>query len=108
MTDFTTSGTDVASVADSRRESSAEPSSHSEDGADSESSTNSRDFDNEAFLEWLDDQEGAVPQPVIVREWPDFPWKRVGAVTCSLTDDGEVAYYQRDLRRAARGRRPLD
>lgn len=66
------------------------------------------DFDADTFCDWLDERDGGVPMSTLRDEWPDFPWDNLGTVTIGLSDDGESLYYQRDLRRAARGRQPRD
>lgn len=64
------------------------------------------DFDSEAFLGWLDEQDGPVTVSQM-EQWPNFPTERMQYVT-GVFEDGERAYYKRDLRRAARGRDVID
>lgn len=64
-------------------------------------------FDSEAFLNWLDDQEGSIPGPLLRENWPNFPWGNCGGITV-MVKDGHSQYFQRDLRRAARNQKPLD
>lgn len=64
------------------------------------------DFDTEAFLEWLDEQEGPVTWEEL-QQWPEFPHLYLKGVTGPFVD-GEPAYYQHDLRRAARRYKPFD
>ncbi len=66
----------------------------------------SDEFDAEAFLEWLDEQDGAITISQM-EDWPCFPWGELGCVT-GVFHDGERAYYKRDLRRVAEGRRIID
>lgn len=67
------------------------------------------DFDSEAFLEWLDEYGSPVPKQTLRDEWPNFPWENVPVgITGAITDDGELAYYRRDLRLAAEGKPNLD
>lgn len=62
------------------------------------------DFDTEAFLDWLDDHDGGVPQQKMDERWPNFPWENVTVgITVALDDDWNSVYYKRDLRRAAKG-----
>jgi len=63
-------------------------------------------FDNEAFLDWLDEQDGPITITQM-EEWPNFPVEQMKYVT-GVFEDGERAYYQRDLRRAAEGRSIID
>lgn len=64
-------------------------------------------FDTEDFLDWLDEQEGAVKGNVLVEEYPNFPGEYMGGCTGAIVD-GELAYYQWDLRRAAEKIPPRD
>lgn len=64
-------------------------------------------FDSDAFLNWLEDQEGTIPGPILKENWPNFPWENCKGITVVL-EDGDSQYFQRDLRRAARGYTPLD
>lgn len=64
-------------------------------------------FDSDAFLNWLDDQEGTIPGPLLKENWPNFPWQYTKGITVMLKD-GESQYFQRDLRRAARKIQPID
>lgn len=65
------------------------------------------EFDTDAFLAWLDDREGPIPGTVLDEQWPNFPYEHLHGVTGTIVD-GELATYQRDLRRAAKRKRPLD
>lgn len=65
-------------------------------------------FDAEAFLDWIDEHDGAVPREELQEEWPNFPFENIGTVTVTLDDDGRSCYFQRDLRRAAKGQGPRD
>jgi len=79
-------------------------------------------FDADEFLDWLDEQQGPIPKPVMAEKWPDFPWDYVVGVTGTFVDEdgqtitdleeyeGEVymGNYKRDLRRAARKQMPID
>jgi len=61
------------------------------------------DFDNEAFLDWLDDYDGHVYAHELEQEWLNFPWDGLSGQTCPFRD-GEPAYYQHDLRQIAESR----
>jgi hypothetical protein len=65
------------------------------------------EFDADACLSWLDDQQGPIPKQRMLDEWPSFPYENLFGVTCPVIE-GEVAYYTRDLRRAAVDRQPID
>ena len=60
------------------------------------------DFNREAFLAWLDKQDGHIKQRTIVEQWPSFPMKAMAYRTGPFVD-GEYAFYQHDLRRVAQG-----
>jgi len=83
-------------------------------------------FDNETFLDWLDDYEvrdfvqrshsetvrGANSQRHVYaheleQQWPNFPWHGLTGQTCPFRD-GERAYFQHDLRQIAEGRPNYD
>jgi len=64
-------------------------------------------FDNEAFLDWLDEYDGHVYAHELEQEWPNFPWDGLSGQTCPFRD-GEPAYYQHDLRQIAEGRPNYD
>lgn len=63
-------------------------------------------FNPDEFLDWLDEQDGPVTKAEM-EQWKNFPWANLHGVTGPIVD-GELAYYQRDLERAADGYRPID
>lgn len=58
-------------------------------------------FDQDTFLNWLDDQEGPITKETMDEQWDDFPWQYMQYNTGPIIE-GDYAYYQHDLRRAAK------
>lgn len=67
----------------------------------SEQSSTAHKFDAEAFLEWLDEYDGSVLNSELEEQWPNFPMEKMAYQTCPIVD-GELAYYQWDLRQIAK------
>jgi len=69
--------------------------------------TNTENFDNEAFLEWLNGQDGHIRRDRLREQWPSFPLAKLAYTTQPFVE-GEFAYFQHDLRRVAEGRAIVD
>jgi hypothetical protein len=68
------------------------------------------DFDAAAFLDWLAAQDGPIPKVTLHDQWPTFPFDQLGVgITMQYDPDtGELLYYKRDVRLAAKMQPNLD
>jgi hypothetical protein len=64
-------------------------------------------FDEQQFLDWLDDQEGPITMTTMDEQWPEFPWQYMDYNTGPIVK-GDCAYYKHDLRLAAKKRQNPD
>lgn len=59
------------------------------------------EIDAQAFLDWLDDQDGySVAYERVDEQYPNFPWGNIVGATVILGENGERMYLKRDLRQA--------